>query len=82
MDTSASVKPPISFQEFKRRLDTSLTQDEMKVENWKPCFMDLARQWPKVVARFSNSDPGLAQLMSDEITAQELRASLSSIRSG
>jgi len=74
------ASPPIAFQEFKRRLDTSLTQDEMKVENWKPCFMDLALQWPKVVARFREPDDGLAHLMSDEITAQKLRTTLGSIR--
>src|SRR5690348_15171354 len=50
------ASPPISFQEFRRSLNTSLTQDQMKVENWKPCFMDLARRWPKVVARFREPD--------------------------
>lgn len=48
------ASPPISFQEFKKRMDVSMSQEEMKEENWKPCFDDLALKWPEVVRRFTS----------------------------
>ena len=52
--SSTIASPPISFQEFKKRMDVSMSQEEMKEENWKPCFEDLALKWPEVVRRFTN----------------------------
>ena len=33
--------------------DITLSDEEMKEENWKECFEDLARKWPEVVGRFT-----------------------------
>jgi hypothetical protein len=52
--SSVLASPSMSFQEFKKRIDVSVSQDEMKEENWKPCFQDLALKWPDVVRRFTS----------------------------
>jgi hypothetical protein len=48
------ASPPISFPEFTKNIDVSVSQEEMKEENWKPCFDDLAMKWPEVVRRFTD----------------------------
>jgi len=41
--------------EFKRKMDIAVSDEEMKEENWKPCFDDLALTWPEVASRFTDS---------------------------
>jgi hypothetical protein len=48
------ASPPISFHEFRKRIDVSVSQEEMEEENWKPYFDDFALKWPEVVRRFTN----------------------------
>ena len=33
--------------------DITVSDDELKEENWKPVFEDLATKWPEVVQRFT-----------------------------
>ena len=65
---------PISFQEFSKRIDTTVSEEELKEENWKACFDDLALTWPEVVRRFTDS-----KTMADKFST--LRVKLRSIAS-
>ncbi|MBI4480165.1 MAG: hypothetical protein HY651_09100 [Acidobacteria bacterium] len=38
--------------EIGQPTDIALSDSELKEENWKECFEDLALRWPEVVARF------------------------------
>jgi hypothetical protein len=41
--------------EFRRKMDITVSDEEMKEENWRACFDDLALRWPEVVSRFTDS---------------------------
>lgn len=36
-----------------KSIDITVTDEELKEENWKPVLIDLARKWPEVVKRFT-----------------------------
>lgn len=38
---------------LNKSLDLTLSDDELKEENWSQCFKDLALKWPEVVSRFT-----------------------------
>jgi hypothetical protein len=43
------------YSEFKRKMDVAVSDEEMKEDNWKACFDDLALRWPEVASRFADS---------------------------
>jgi len=47
------VTNPYTASRLGKTTDITVSDEELKEENWKPVFDDLATKWPEVVRRFT-----------------------------